>query len=221
MIERAALIAGVLVAAAAAAYADAPAAAADGQPAAGNTVRAEPVRGARRVHAGLELGIDVPVADLSPGLLIGAIGELALDPSARWLVHVSADWVRTEHRSDTLLTPAPFPRSRAALDDRSDLVTLQVGGSARLVTHGALDLRAALSAGAQISRARFEAYAMTQVKRDLAPAATLELSVGLRTGPATLRGILGYRVARRNLDSAGSYGEETTSGAIVALRGDW
>ncbi len=175
----------------------------------------------KRWHAGLDVGVEVPRSDLDPGVLVGAIGTYALDHNGTWLARASVDWVETGRHSSALLTPTPFPRSRTELDEQTDLVTFGAGASVRLAKLTKIELRAGLSAGIQIARTRFDAYTTSQVERSIGPAAMVEVSVGSRLGPIQWRAVAGWREARRDLGTAGTYGNEVTSGAIVALGADW
>lgn len=175
----------------------------------------------KRWHAGVAVGVYVPRGDLDPGALIGAYGAFAVDESGMLRVHVGADWVRTGRYGASLLYPGPFPRSRAELDEQTDLVTFAAGGSVRLVVVGNIEVRARLSAGLQVARARFEVYGMSQVESGIGPAGMIDVSAAGRAGAIGWQAILGWRESRRDLGSAATYGEAVTSGAVVAIGAHW
>lgn len=175
----------------------------------------------RRAHVGVELGVQLPRAALDAGLLVGVVGTYALDQERRWAAHLRADWVRTGRRAQALLTPSPFPRSQAEVDDHTDLLTFVAGVSCRLATFDRMEVRAGAFVGAQASRGRFEAFSMDDTESGVGPAAMAEVSIGMPAGPAVLRAVVGWREARRTLDHSSSYAEETTSGATFSVRADW
>ncbi len=175
----------------------------------------------KRWRAGVEVGLAVPRTQLDPGILVGAVGTFGLDADGTWLAHASVDWVHTGRQANALVSPSPFPRSRTDVDERTDLVTIAAGGSVRLAKLTAFEVRAGLSAGLLLARAQFDAYSMSQVERSIGPAATLEVSVGVRTGATSWRAVIAWREARRDLGTASAYGDEASSGLIVMVRADW
>lgn len=176
---------------------------------------------AKRWHAGVALGVYVPRGDLDAGVLVGALGAFALDERGTWHVHLGADWVRTGRYRESLLSPEPFPRSRAELDERTDLVTIAAGGSVRLAAIGDIEVRARLSAGVQLAHARFEAYGMSHVESGTGPAGMIDVSAGGPAGALRWQAIIGWREARRDLGGADAHGDEVTSGALVAAGAHW
>lgn len=226
MIGRLTTLACLAVVAPRAAYADAadnsaPAATQATAAGTGNAASAAITGPLERWHAGVALGVYVPRADLDAGVLVGAFGAFAVDERGVWRVHLGADWVRSGRDGPSLLSPGPFPRSRAELDERTDLLTIAAGASARLATVGDIEVRLRMSAGLQVARARFEAYAMSQVESGIGPAGMIDVSAAGRAGALGWQAIVGWREARRDLGGAAAYGDEVTSGAVVAVGACW
>lgn len=184
--------------------------------------RGEEARTVKRIHVGAEVGAEIQRAELGAGLLVRARADVAITADDdRLRFELLLDWVRTTSRDMTLVSPAAFPRSNADLLVQTQLVTLGAGASVRLATVSGVELRGALTAGPQLTRDRFDAYGMTQRVTDTGLAGTVEVYAAGRAPPVFWRASLGWREAVRDLGSAESYGEETTSGAVLAAGIAW
>ena len=173
----------------------------------------------RSWQLGARAGVAVPRADLDPGIVIGGVGRFVVEPRKMLTIDVAVDWSRLGHRGKSLLSPPAFPRSLGELDQQTDLVTIAAGASIRIAELGRMAVTAGAAAGVQLSRTKFHAYLMEDVRTRVAPAATVEVSVLGAAGPLHWRATVAWRESRGA--SGDDYGEPVTSGLLVLAGVDW
>lgn len=168
---------------------------------------------------GARAGVEVPRGELDAGPVIGAVGHYTLDGARALSLQLAIDWTRLGRRAATLLSPPAFPRSLGELDQRSDLITIAAGAEIGVADVGTMTITVGAAAGLQLSRTRFEAYVMEEVRTRVAPAVTVEAALQGPAGPLHWRATVAWRESRAAGRAA--YGEDVSSGLLAMLGVDW